>query len=192
MQSFPSSGATNLAFHAKDDRPEVRHLVFNLLRQLDFKAQFVVARKHERVFRNSFGGRPSAFYDHLVAHLFSRVLHRYQRNHIYFAKRGSRVRQFPLQAAIQAGIASFEEKWRTKVETRSLLQAQMPSDEPCLQIIDYMNWAVYRAFVAREMRYYKLIEDKVSLLVDLYDTVKYPANWYNRANPFDISKASPL
>jgi hypothetical protein len=37
-----------------------------------------------------------------------------------------------------------------------------------------------------------LIENKVSLLVDLYDTEKYPANWYNRSNPFDINKTSPL
>jgi hypothetical protein len=192
LQSFQSSRSTNVAFHAKDDRPEVRHLVFNLLRHLDFKAQFVVARKIERVFRNSFAASPSAFYDHLVMHLFSRVLHRHQRNHIYFAKRGSRSRQYPLQAAIAAGIASFEAKWQTKVETRSTLQAQVPSDEPCLQIIDNVNWAVYRAFVAREMRYYKLIENKVSLLVDLYDTEKYPANWYNRSNPFDINKTSPL
>jgi hypothetical protein len=192
LQSFPSSRSTNLAFHAKDDRPEVRHLVFNLLRNLDFKAQFVVARKIERVFRNSFAARPGAFYDHLVMHLFSRVLHRYQRNHIYFAKRGSRLRQYPLQKAIEAGISDFEERWKTKVQTRTSLQAQMPSDEPCLQIVDYVNWAVYRAFVAREMRYYKLIEDKVSLLVDLYDSENYPRNWYSRSNPFEIDKTSPL
>jgi hypothetical protein len=64
--------------------------------------------------------------------------------------------------------------------------------EPCLQVIDYMNWAVYRAFVRNEMRYYKFVEDKVSLLVDLYDKGKYPRNWYNRGNPFDMKKASPL
>ena len=64
--------------------------------------------------------------------------------------------------------------------------------EPCLQVIDYMNWAVYRAFVRQEMRYYQFVEDKVSLLVDLYDTAKYPHNRYSRGNRFDIAKASPL
>jgi hypothetical protein len=55
-----------------------------------------------------------------------------------------------------------------------------------------MNWAVYQAFTRGEMRFYKTIEEKVSLLVDLYDITKYPNNWYSRKNPFDIRKATPL
>jgi hypothetical protein len=192
LQSFPSAARTKRAFHAKDDRPEVRHLVFNLLRTLEFKAQVVVARKIERVFRNNFEARAGAFYDHLVTTLFTNVLHRFQRNHIYFAKRGSSDRQQPLLSALQEGIRQFETRWNTEVQTETRAQAQVPSDEPGLQIVDYVNWAVYQAFVRREMRYFKLIEDKFSLVVDLYDHERYPHNWYNRGNPFDIEKASPL
>ena len=76
--------------------------------------------------------------------------------------------------------------------TKFEVQAQTPSGEPCLSIVDYANWAVYRAFTQGEMRYYRTIEDKVCLLVDLYDTAKYPKNWYNRGNPFDITKITPL
>ncbi|MGI5837541.1 MAG: type ISP restriction/modification enzyme [Chloroflexota bacterium] len=72
------------------------------------------------------------------------------------------------------------------------VQPQTAVGEPCLQVIDYMNWAVQRAFVKREMRYYRFVEDKVSLLVDRYDVNNYPRNWYHRDNPFDIIKASPL
>jgi hypothetical protein len=72
------------------------------------------------------------------------------------------------------------------------VEPQTAVGEPCLQVIDYMNWAVYRAFVRGEMRYYHSVEDKVSLLVDLYDVSRYPRNWYTRENPFDIEKASPL
>lgn len=72
------------------------------------------------------------------------------------------------------------------------MQAQTPSGEPCLSVIDYMNWAVYRAFVRREMRYFQVVQDKVSLLVDLYDRAHYPKNWYNRKNPFDATKITPL
>jgi hypothetical protein len=78
------------------------------------------------------------------------------------------------------------------VTTQFVVSAQTPVGEPCLQVIDYMNWAVYRAFVKREVRYYRFVQDKVSLLVDLYDNRKYPKNWYNRQNPFDIKKISPL
>ncbi len=72
------------------------------------------------------------------------------------------------------------------------VQAQTPMGEPCLCVVDYMNWAVYRAFTRGEMRYYRAVEDKVSLLVDLYDKAKYGQNYYTRNNPFDISKITPL
>ncbi|MEK7326109.1 MAG: DUF3800 domain-containing protein [Chloroflexota bacterium] len=192
LRGIPSISKTRVAFHAKDDVAEVRQAVFKCLRGLDFKAQFVVARKIERVFRNAFHGSEEKFYDRLVAQLFQRVLHRYTDNRVYFAKRGSRNRQQPLQAAINAGIARFEEEQETKVTTQVTVSAQTPIGEPCLQVIDYLNWAVYRAFVKQEMRYFEFMRDKVSLLVDLYDVKNYPNNWYNRNNPFELNKISPL
>lgn len=192
FQDFPSIKRTAIAFHAKDDVPEIRYQMYKLLTELDFQAQFIVARKIERVFRNSFQARENAFYDHLVTQLFQSKLHQYNENHIYFAKRGSRNRQAPLVQAIEQGIRQFEQKWDTEIRTHYTLQAQTPAGEPCLSIVDYMNWAVYRAFTRQEMRYYRVVESKVSLLVDLYDTQKYPRNWYTRKNPFDIKKITPL
>lgn len=192
LSEIPSIGKTNRAFHAKDDSPEVRYLVYQTIADLNFKAQIVIARKIERVFRNSFNAREADFYDHLVGALFQNVLHHYTNNCIYFSQRGNRSRQAPLEMAIQQGIARFEERWSTKVDTQFRVDPQTNIGEPCLQVIDYVNWAVYRAFVKREMRYFHYIEDKVSLLVDLYDRERYPDNWYNRDNPFDIEKTSPL
>lgn len=192
FEGVPSLAKTALAFHAKDDLPEVRFQVYKLLATLDFKAQFIVARKVERVFRNNFSAREMAFYDHLVATLFMNTLHRYQSNYIYFAKRGSRNRQKPLEAAIQRSINEFEQKWDVKVNTEVHVQSQSPIGEPCLSIIDYMNWAVYRAFTQREMRYLRPVAEKISLLVDLYDQERYPNNWYSRKNPFDVNKITPL
>jgi hypothetical protein len=192
LQVIPSIQKTNRAFHAKDDAPEVRYLVYQCLAGSEFKAQFVVARKIERVFRNSFHAREGEFYDHLVSRLFENVLHRHTHNRIYFAQRGSRTRQAQLEQAVRRGVAKFESRWAAQVKTAVHVEPQTAVGEPCLQVIDYMNWAVYRAFVKREMRYYRFVEDKVSLLVDLYDVSKYPRNWYSRDNPFDIEKASPL
>ncbi len=97
-----------------------------------------------------------------------------------------------LLQAIQRGIEQFETEWNHPVSTTFTIQAQVPGGEPCLSVVDYVNWAVYRAFTTGEMRYYRVIEDKISLLVDLYDTTKYPYNWYSRRNPFDINKITPL
>jgi hypothetical protein len=192
FQGIASLRKTAAAFHAKDDTPEVRYRFFKLLASLEFRAQFVVARKIERVFRNSFHAKETLFYDHLVSHLFQNVLHRYQQNQLYFAKRGSRDRQIPLSNAIERGIRRFEQRWQASVATTITIQAQTPKGEPCLSVIDYMNWAVYRAFTRGEMRYYSSVADKVSLLVDLYDQANYPHNWYNRRSPFDVKKITPL
>lgn len=192
FQGYPSIKKTAVAFHATDDLPEIRYLVFRALAGLDFQAQFIVARKKEPVFRFQFHSRESEFYDHLVSQLFESVLHTHKHNLIYIAKRGSRERQQPLSAAIEAGIQRFEVKWGVTVGTTTTVQIQSPGGEPCLSVIDYMNWAVYRAFTRGDMRYYRTVEPKVSLLVDLYDTDRYPQNWYNRKNPFDTKKITPL
>ncbi len=192
FQGFPSIQKTAVAFHAKDDLPEVKYRFFKLLATLDFKAQFIVARKIERVFRNRFRAKEALFYDHLVSLLFQNVLHRYQENHIYFAKRGSRDRQIPLSNAIQESIRRFEQKWKVSIPVEVDILTQTPEGEPCLSVIDYINWAVYRAFTQGQMGYYNTVADKVSLLVDLYDRANHPNNWYNRRNPFDVKKITPL
>jgi hypothetical protein len=194
LSEIPSMAKTKVAFHAKDDCPEVRQAVFRKLKDLEFKAQFIVARKIEEIFRAKFECNENKFYDHLVSRLFQDVLHRFKFSKIYFSKRGSKDRQKPLVDAINTAIWRFEQKWKTKVshEIKFWVSAQLPSDEPCLQVIDYMNWAVYRAFVNSEMRFYRVVEDKVSLLVDLYDQDNYPNTWYSRRNPFDCKKISPV
>lgn len=82
FQDFPSIQKTAIAFHAKDDLPEIRYRLFKLISSLDLRAQFIVARKVERVFRNNFNAQETAFYDHLISLLFQNVLHRYHHNYI--------------------------------------------------------------------------------------------------------------
>lgn len=192
FNGFFSIAKTIKAFHAKDDIPEVRYEFFKLIAQMELQTSFIVARKIERVFRNNFQCREYEFYDHMITQLFSGKLHTHENNLIFFAKRGSRDRQAPLENAIRTSIDQFEARWKTKVNSNIVIQAQSPIGEPCLSVIDYLNWAVYRAFTRGEMRYFDSVRDKVSLLVDLYDTKNYPHNWYNKKNPFDIKKITPL
>jgi hypothetical protein len=127
-----------------------------------------------------------------VTKLFRNVLHRYRNNYVYFSERGSRKRQEPLSLAIAKAKQSFEETHKKCFDVKLDVQAQSPKGEPCLSIIDYMNWAVYRAYTRGEMRYFDFVKDKVSLLIDLYDWESHPRNTYYRKNPFDIRKATPL
>jgi hypothetical protein len=65
---------------------------------------------------------------------------------------------------------------------------ETPLGEPCLSVIDYVNWAVHRAFTTRQMEHFESVSQKVSLLHDIYDS----NTRYTRKAPFDVSKAAPL
>jgi len=191
LENIPSMEKTAVAFHAKDDCPEVRHAVYKMLSELDFTSQIVIARKTKTVI-DKFNGNANKLYDYLISQLFRNVLHKSTYNKIYFATRGNRKRQEPLNAAILNAIRIFEDKWSTKVNTTHEIFPQSPSGEPCLQVIDYINWAIYRAYTKGEMRFFNSICNKVRLLVDLYDYKKNWGNFYTKKNVFHIKKASPL
>lgn len=197
LQGLPSLHKPGYIFHAKDDVAEVRYRVFQLIETLDFSAQVVVARKYEERFIRENGARQLAFYDAVVSCLFERVLHLYEENHIYFAKRQSRARQAPLTAAVQRGRERFQEFCGVPITTTYKVQAQTPLGEPCLSVIDYVNWAVYRAYTAREMRYFNKIRHKVSLVADIYagaadEQRQRGSVYFDRKNHFDINKVAPL
>ena len=192
LQGIPSLEKSLISFHAKDDSPEVKQAVYKTILDMDFSAELVVARKIKGIFNYKYQSSESKFYDDLISKLFENKLHISQTNEIYFAVRGSRLRQQPLENAIEKAVKQFETKWNTKITSEIKIYPQRPSGEPCLQIADYINWAVQRAFVKGDMRFYKFIEDKVSYLVDIFDIDKYPKNFYNRRNKFDIIKISPL
>lgn len=192
LHGIPSVKKSLVCFHAKDDCPEVRERVFKAIVNLPFKSEFIVARKKEKIFETRHNKKPNLFYDDLVAKLFQNQLHKQEENVIYYSVRGNRARQEPLEEAIKTAILTFEQKWKTKVDSEVKIFPQRSTGEPCLQVVDYMNWAVQRAFVKSEMRYFDFIRDKISLIVDLYDSDNYPNIYYNKNNPFRVKQISPL
>lgn len=192
LENIPSLQKTLISFHAKDDSAEIREKVFKTIVNLDFTAEIFVGRKIQNIFNSRHHRNENEFYDDLITKLFENKLHLAKHNEIYFAVRGSKTRQIPLEQAIEKAINIFENKWKKKVESTVKINPQSPSGEPCLQVIDYINWAVQRAFIKQEMRFYKFIEEKIKYLVDIYDNDKYPKNFYNSRNKFDITKISKL
>lgn len=192
LDGIPSLQKSAVAFHAKDDCAEVREKVYKTIVKLDFTAEIFVARKIQNIFNKRHHKSENEFYDDLTSKLFENKIHLSKHNEIFFAARGSKTRQIPLENAIQKAIQTFEKKWGKKVESSIKISPQSPSGEPCLQVIDYVNWAIQRAFIKKDMRFYKFIGGKIRYLVDIYDTDKYPKNFYNRRNKFDLTKISPL
>jgi hypothetical protein len=181
---------TSIALHAAKDVPEVRYLMYRLIAKLDFKAQFVVSCKSERVFRELHNSDENIYYDQMVGRLFSTVLHRVKTNMICFSSRGSRDRRLPLELASHKAREDFEEYYGKRVVGTSFrVQAQSPAGEPCLSIIDYVAWALQRAYIKGESRYFDYIEDKVSYICDLREG---KTTRYSRKKRFDINRAALL
>jgi len=191
LKTIPSMSKTAQHFHAKDDCPEVREKVFKRIKSLDFKAQFIVARKRLDIFQKRHKKNEHIFYNEIVSRLFEKSLHKNQ-NVIYFSKRGSQTKQSHFLDAIQTALLNFEAKYGIQADSYPEVFVQTPKEENLLQVIDYMSWAVFRAFSLRDVRYLNFVRDKISLLVDIYDFDKYPKNFYDKRNVFDINKISPL
>lgn len=192
LKGIPSLQKTATSFHAKDDCSEVRQAVFKLLPNFDFKAEIYVARKIEKVFKSKYHSKEELFYDDLISKLFENHLHQDEKIFIYFAKRGLKPRQRPLEQAIFKAKYRFQQKYKKKIKSEVFVQAQSPEGEPCLQIIDYVNWAIFRAYTKKEIRFLETIKEKISLIVDIFDLKKYPKNYYTKRNPFSLEKISPL
>lgn len=109
LKDIPSIKKTSVAFHAKDDAPEIREKVFKLIKTLDFKAEFVVARKRLDVFTKRHKRDENIFYNEIVSRLFESKLHQ-QNNIIYFAKRNNKSNQKHMESALQAAVLNFENK----------------------------------------------------------------------------------
>ncbi len=73
--------------------------------------------------------------------------------------------------------------------SKIVFNVQTPLTEPLLNMADYFCWAVQRVFERGETRYYDFINDKISLVVDIYDTDNYSGNrnYYNKNNKLSNS-----
>jgi hypothetical protein len=169
LQPIPSVKKSLVSFHAKDDCPEVRHLVYSALQTIDFRAQIIVARKREEHFREDFECSDDKLYDRTVTTLFGNQLHIAERNYIVFARRGTKTRQYALRDAVQTAVDRFRKKFSDATETEVSVVTSRPLQEPALQAADYILWAVQRAYEKREMRYFEAMREKIQLVKDIYD-----------------------
>lgn len=150
VESFrPERGKTALAFHAKDDLPEVRRQVFHLLRTeqkaLRFHAvvcdKVVLTRKEAAKREHDVGYRyqPNALYDSLVRSLFSKF-HRLADDYVLcVARRGHKDRNQAITQALEHAEKDFERSFgfsRGGVDAWRITVSD-PKAEACLQAVDY-------------------------------------------------------
>jgi uncharacterized protein DUF3800 len=200
LKDVPSIKKSLIAFHAKDDCPEVRQMVYEALSTVDFHAQIVVARKREHQFRVEFKGSQDKFYDNLVHPLLFYRTHLHTPATFVFSRRGNKPRERSLSDAVESVAKRFREKYTGASPVEITVKSEQMTNELALQAADYVLWSVHRAYEKPDMRYFNFLRDRILLVRDIYDWDKVNANggktdltFYDRKkNPFDISKASPL
>lgn len=197
----PEAKKTALAFHAKDDVPEVRREVFSLLRTQPLRF-FAIVRNKQKVVeyvrqRNErdadYRYSPNELYDSLVRRLFKTLLHKDDEYNITFAKRGNADRTAALRQALETARQRCAAQWNI-VSTASIhVIPCTPPEALGLQVADYFLWALQRLYERREERYVEYLWDKFRMVHDVDDTrgAKYGV-YYTQKKPLSTAALPDL
>jgi len=193
----PEARKTALAFHAKDDLPEVRREVFALLRRIKGLRFFAVVKDKQRVVdyvrqRNEhdpgYRYHPNELYDYLVRRLFRDRLHKEDEYVICFARRGRSDRTAALKRALEQARERFYQRWGIKSQSVVQVVVGRPEESGGLQAVDYFLWALQRFYERREERYLHYLWSSFRLVHDLDDTRNAPyGEYYHQKRPLTLA-----
>jgi hypothetical protein len=176
-------------FHAKDDLPEIRKQFFDFIRTLDCSFQAVAGRKLLDLYVKKHNKKSNEFYADLLSHLIKDKFERYDKLVLNIASRESSTSYQNLQTSLQKSKERFLKRNENKsIKAQISFNVQPYMKEPLLSIADYFCWSVQRVFEKGETRFYDYIQDKISLVVDLYDRENYSGgkNYYTSKNPLTV------
>ncbi len=197
----PEAQKTAVAFHAKDDLPEVRREVYALLLQHAVRFLVVVRDKQKLLeyvrLRNErdpeYRYNPNELYDYLVRRLFKNLLHKDDEYNITFARRGNSDRTAALREALDAARLRFAEQWGIVSEAALNVVPRSAHETAGLQAVDYLLWAVQRLYERREDRYLQYVWPLVRLVHDVDDTrtAQYGV-YYTQKKPLTLAALGVL
>ena len=187
----PANRKTALAFHAKDDLPEVRRDVFRLLCNMGGLRFFAVVadklsvleyvrqrNKREPTYRY----HPNELYDSLTEHLFRERLHQSSAYDIIFSKRGKSDRTAALHRALETARSRFVTQQEITSRASLNIAVAIPKEHAGLQAVDYFIWALQRLYERGEDRYLSYLWQAFGLVHDIDDTSKTDYGVYYTQN----------
>ena len=174
----PANRKTALAFHAKDDLPEVRRDVFRLLRDTDGLRFFAVVADKLSVLeyvrqRNkrepAYHYHPNELYDYLTGRLLKERLSQHDRYDIIFSKRGKSDRLTTLRQLVEAARSGLAAQQNMNANAAIRVSAATLKEHAGLQAVDYFLWALQRLYERDEERYLLYLWDAFRLVHDIDD-----------------------
>jgi hypothetical protein len=183
-------------FHAKDDSNDLKKVFFDFILSLDCTFQAVVARKSVDRFKRKHNDNESEFYADILSHLLKDKFN-YPKLILNVAERQNSTSNKNLERAIHRAAERYKKK-HPKQEIKTTIfrySVHKFKDEPLLSVADYLCWVIQRVFEKGEIRFYEYLMPKISLVLDLYDTINYSdqRNYYTSENPLTSkNKIGPL
>jgi Protein of unknown function (DUF3800) len=163
----PERRRTALAFHAKDDLPEVRWRVYEQLRRCAIQFSVAVHRKCVLETRGAelFTAtgqklRLDEIYSDLVTRLFIGRFRDAHQHHVTFAMCKSSNRSEVLRRAIERA------RSLQQCAAPCIIASSRPPGVPGLQVVDYYLWATQRLFELHEGRFLVAMADHVEYVWD--------------------------
>jgi len=192
----PGVRKTALFFHAKDDVPEIRREVFQLLREHDLRF-FAVVKRMRQVYeyvrsRNArqpgYRYSPNELYDLTVRMLFKERLHKEEAYRIVMARRGRSDRTRALETQMKTARDRFLERRGLRASSAFQVLTRHSHQEAGLQAADYFLWALQRLYERREDRYVTYMWSQISLVHDPDDTREAPYGvYYTKKKPLSLA-----
>ena len=212
VESFkPERRRTALGFHAKNDLPEVRFLVFDLLRSFGKALRFhcVVRDKlkladeeiKKREADPAYRYHSNDLYDALVRSLFGKFHRMADTYDLCVAKRGKSDRNAAIREALLHAERDFESKYGFQRGGDWKIEISNPVQTACLQAVDYLLWAVQRFYemridprtgepLPREDRYLQVVAEQ---LIEIHDLDYGPKHgtFYKPTSPLTVESRFP-
>ena len=192
----PNNRKTAIAFHAKDDLPEVRREVFRILRDLEgLRFYAVVADKlsvleyvRQRNKREpDYSYHPNELYDYLTGCLFKERLSQHNRYNIIFSKRGKSGRLDDLRKLLETASSLMTQQQNISADSVPNVSVATPKEHAGLQAVDYFVWALQRLYERDEKRYLLYLWDAFRLVHDIDDTRQtIDGVCYTQKNPLTV------
>lgn len=198
----PAAGKTALFFHAKDDIPEVRRAVFDLLRKHELRFSAVVKDKKvllaevqarnalEPTYRYKANGHE--VYDALIAQLFGRFGAFGAKREVLFAVRGNKERTAALRAVLQQIEDGFQTDFGFAPHGQTGVHSGLPNASGGLQACDYLLWALQRFYERAEERYVRAMWPQFARVIDLDVQIATPRKRGPTCKTVEFHEKHPL
>lgn len=159
--------------------------------EIDFSARVVVGRKIPAIYQQRHNEQPREFYADLMSHLL-KYSGKIDPLILDVAERGSSTSNLNLQHAVD--IAQQRSRRGTvthELRNTTKFNVQPYDHEILLALADYSLWTVQRVYEKGDEKFFGLLEPKIVLVHDVYDSSRYfkSKNYYRpKYNP--LTRAS--